>query len=107
MFAMRLHSTTTSGTLASLLCQGKHKKLRGFIGSLSEDFLDYFAGYVGEAKIAAGVAERQLFMIEAQQVKNGCVKIMHVNFIFRHFGAVIVRLAISNSPLDAPAGQPG
>src|SRR5260221_3988329 len=40
-----------------------------------------FAVNVGQTKIAAGVAECQLGVIKAQQVKNRGMQIMHVNFV--------------------------
>lgn len=49
--------------------------------------------HIGEAEIAALKTVRELQMIEAEEVQNGRVEIVHVDFVLRRVEAKFVRFA--------------
>jgi len=55
-------------------------RLHRWQGSLSQQFFDNVAMHVGQAKIAALKPVGQFFMIEAEQMKDRRVQIMHMNW---------------------------
>src|SRR5260370_840174 len=69
-------------------------------------FSDYPAMDIGEAEVAAGMAEGELFVIEAEQRKNGGVQIVDVHLVFHSGESVIVRRAVNVAALDPAARQP-
>ena len=71
-----------------------------------EHSFHHVALHVGEAVVAATVAEGQARVIEAQQVQNGRVEIVDVNRVFRDAQAVFVGLAVNDSRAYARAGEP-
>ncbi len=61
---------------------------------------------VGEAKIATGVAEGESFVIEAEQVEDGGVHIVHVDLVLDGVVAEVVGLAKAEAGFHAGTGQP-
>ena len=61
---------------------------------------------IGEAEVAAGVAERQAFMVEAHEVKDRRVKIVNMHGILGDAVADVVGRAMNHAALDAAAGKP-
>ena len=61
---------------------------------------------VGETKISACVVKLQRFVVQAEQIKNGCVKIVEMDLVFHRKIPVLVGFAESNPALDASACQP-
>src|SRR5438046_4191108 len=61
---------------------------------------------VGEPEIAAAVTEREPFMIEAEQMQEGGVQIVHVDLILDGAEAELVRRAVRHAATHAAAGQP-
>ena len=59
-----------------------------------------------EAVIATRVAERQLFMIQAQKVQDGGMEIVHVDGVAGDVDAVVIGGAINAAGLDARACEP-
>ncbi len=51
---------------------------------LCQPAIDDFAADVGQAEVAALIAVRQLEVVEAEQVQQRGVEIVHVNGVFRH-----------------------
>ena len=45
-------------------------------------------------------------MVNAEELKNGCLKIVDVDRVLGHVEAQLVRLAQGKTRLDAPASQP-
>ena len=73
---------------------------------LSDDLVDDTASDVGEAEIAAGGVEREPTVIEAEQVENGGVEIVHVHGILDGGVAEFVGLAEGKPVAHAATGEP-
>src|ERR1700722_14274317 len=71
-----------------------------------EKFVDDVAVDIREAKVAALEAIGQLLVIEAEQMQNGGVQIMHVDFVLAGIEAKIIRSAEGDARLDAAARHP-
>ena len=74
--------------------------------SSREHSFHHVALHVGEAVVAATVAEGQARVIEAHQVQNGRVEIVDVNRVPRDAQAVFVGLAVNDSGAHARAREP-
>ena len=61
---------------------------------------------VGQAKIAAGVAVRELLVVEAQEMENRGVQVVDVDAVFDRFEAELVGRAVDISAADAAASHP-
>ena len=64
-----------------------------------------FAVDVGEAKVTAGMAEGEFFVVQAEQVKNGGVEVVHVEFAFDGLISPFVGGAVGIAGTDSAAGQ--
>ena len=62
---------------------------------------------IGQAIIAAGVAVGEFLVIDAEQVQNRGVKIVHVHFVLRHRRADLVGAAVGDATLHSATRQPG
>ena len=60
---------------------------------------------VGETEITAGVAVGELFVVEAEEVKNGGVEVVDVNDFFDGSEAEIIGGAVNISSFDTTAGE--
>ena len=56
---------------------------------------------IRQAKVPSGVAIGQCFMIKAQKVKNGRLKVMDMNRVFRCLEAEWIGSTMNMAPLDA------
>ena len=65
-----------------------------------------FAVDVGEAKVATGVAEGKFFVVQAKQVQDGGVEVVHVEFVFNGLISPFVGGAVGIAGTNAAAGQP-
>src|SRR5437660_8500381 len=72
---------------------------------LHEDLVDDFAVDVGEAEIAAGVAVGELFVVDAQDVKQGGVKVVDGDAILDRLEAKLVGCAVADAAFEAAAGH--
>ena len=74
-----------------------------------QDVAHYVSVYVGQAEIATGIAIGKSFVVEAEQVQNGCVQIVNVNAVLHRFGAEFVgtpeRQAAANTASGHPKGK--
>src|SRR5438067_9501613 len=61
---------------------------------------------VREAKIAAGVMERESLMIEAEQMQNRGLQIVNVNRLLDDVKPQLVSLTIGDAGFHSAAGQP-
>ena len=52
------------------------------------------------------MAVSELFVVEAEQVQDRGVEVVHMNFVLGDLNAVIVRTAVANAGSDAGAGHP-
>ena len=75
-------------------------------GDLSEEFAQDVAADVGEAVVAAVVAVGQLLVVHAEQMENGRVKVVAVDFVFDGFLAKLIGRAVMHTAFHAAAGQP-
>ena len=62
--------------------------------------------HVGEAEVAALETEGELLVVNAQQVKNGRMDVVHVCAIFRRIETELVSLADNSACLRSAAGEP-
>ena len=71
-----------------------------------EDWGDDLAVDVGEAEVAAAVAEGELLVVEAEQVQDGGVEVVHVDLVLRGLVAEFVGRAMGEAGFHAGAGEP-
>src|SRR5260221_2615241 len=72
----------------------------------SEQRFYHRAMNIGKAEVAPGMMERELFMIEAEQVQDRGLEVVNVDGILDDVKAELVRRAVSQPALHAAAGQP-
>ena len=68
--------------------------------------MHYLAVHVGQSEVTALVAVREAEMIEADQMQDGGVQVVDVDFLFHGGAAELVGGAVDDAALDAAAGQP-
>ena len=61
---------------------------------------------VGEAEVAALESSGELFVIEAELVKDRGVEIVDVNFVFNRVEAEVIGLAMVHAAFDSASGEP-
>ncbi len=61
---------------------------------------------VGQAKIAALETIGQLLVVETEQVEDGRVEVVDVDFVFGRIEAEVIRLAEGEAGFRSAAGQP-
>ena len=88
--------------------KNQSKFLESFIimGDLSEKLIDDIPMNIREPKIPTSMSKRQLFVIKSQQVQNGRVKIMDMNFIPDRLEAKFIGLTMNIAPLHTPSRHP-
>ena len=62
--------------------------------------------HIGEPEIAAGVAEGEPLVVEAEAVENRRLQVVYMNFIRGDVEAEFVGRAMRYARLDATASQP-
>lgn len=62
--------------------------------------------HVRQAEVTAGVAECKSFVVEAQQMQDRGMQVVHVNSLFDRIPAEFVSGSVNIAALDAAAGQP-
>jgi len=75
--------------------------------NLRENFLYHVAVDIGQAEITPGIAIGQSLVIESQQVKQGGVEIVHVDFVLDRFVPKLIGGTVGETGLQAIASQPG
>jgi hypothetical protein len=65
-----------------------------------------FSVYIGEPEITTRMPECQPLVIDAQEMEQGGVEIMHVNLVHRGTEAVIVRRSVRETAPDAASRHP-
>ena len=73
---------------------------------MSQEFNDQFPFDVRETKITALKTVGQFRVIEPQEMKNGCVKVVDVDLIFNHMKTQFIRLTDGNAALYSAATKP-
>jgi len=61
---------------------------------LGDDLVDHFAGDVGEAEVPAVVTVGELLVVDAEEVENGGMKIVHAYFVHGGFETNLVGRAV-------------
>src|SRR5438105_1986424 len=85
--------------------RGEHETLERPI-PLRDDVVDDGARDVREPEVAAAVPVRQLRVIDAEQVEDGRVQIVHVNRFLDGLEPEVVRRAVNRAAFHATAGEP-
>ena len=73
---------------------------------LGEDRLNELAVHISEPEIATLKSIGQFFVIEAEQMQNRRVQIVHVHFVAHDPEAEFIGFAKNGAGLDASAGEP-
>ena len=75
-------------------------------GGSGQDVGDDVAEHVGEPEVSAGVAVGELFVVQAEQVQDGGVQVVHVDLVGDGVVAELVGRAVGEARLHAAAGEP-
>ena len=62
--------------------------------------------HIGEAEVAALIAEGQALVVESEQIQHGGVEVVRVDRVFGDVEAEIVGLAVNGARFDAATGHP-
>src|SRR5450631_568636 len=73
---------------------------------LGHDVMDDLPGSVGQAEITTAVRIREFQVIDAEQIQNGGVQVMHVGRFFDGFVPEVISGAVGDAALDAASGHP-
>src|SRR5262245_13985561 len=71
-----------------------------------QQFMENFTVHVGEAEVAAGVAEGQAGVIEAEKVQDRGVQVVDANHVLDRVITVLVRCSVSHSAAYSGTGHP-
>ena len=71
----------------------------------SDDVSHHSAGHIGEAEITSGIAVRESLVIQAQQVQDRRVQVVHVHSTLNRLVTDFVGLAVAEARLDSTACQ--
>jgi hypothetical protein len=116
-FSWRVRSVSTSFNRIPLLLKKAGEKQRfpklrrhpplgpGAEVALRQHLFHYVAFDVGEAEIAAHVADREARVVQAEAVQQGRLQIVHVDLVLGDIHAQLVGLADDRAALDAAAGE--
>ena len=74
------------------------------LNRLGQYWFDNLPVYVGQTEIATLEPVRQLSVVKAEQMQNGCMQVMHVDFILGNIEAERVGLTQRDTRFDAAAG---
>jgi hypothetical protein len=67
------------------------------------DPVHHFAIHIGEPEIASGIAVSEAQVVDAEEVQDGGMEIMHVDLVLHRVVAELIRLAIRHAALHATA----
>ena len=73
---------------------------------LGEEGLYHFAFDIGQAEVAAGIAVGQRFVVEAEQMEDGRVEVVDVDFSLGDAQADVVGGSVDMPAFDSAAGHP-
>ena len=62
--------------------------------------------HVSEAVVATGVAVGQAFVIDAEEVKDGGLKIVNGNYVLSNIVAQFITLTMNHATFHSSTGQP-
>src|SRR6516164_5651707 len=72
----------------------------------SDDLVHDLAAHVGQPVVAAAVAVRKTFVVNAHKVKDGGVQVVDVDFVLDGVPAEFVSSAVNVASANPSAGQP-
>ena len=75
-------------------------------GPLSKHVFDHFAEDVSEAEVTTLMAIGEAFVVDAELMEDGSLQVVDVNGVLGNVDAVIVGLAVGDTPAHATAGEP-
>ena len=75
-------------------------------GPLSKHVFDHFAEDVSEAEVTALVAIGEAFVVDAELMEDGSLQVVDVNGVLGNVDAVIVGLAVGDTPTHSATGEP-
>ena len=67
--------------------------------------MDDSAFHISKTEVSTGVAVGELFVVEAEGVKDGGVEITHVDAVLNGYAANFVSGAVAYAGLDAASGK--
>jgi len=73
---------------------------------LRKDLLHHFAVDIGQAEVAAGVAVGELLVVHSEDVEDGGVEVVHVDFVFPGKVAEFVGGSVTVAGFDSSSGEP-
>ena len=73
---------------------------------LRQNILRHLAGNIGQSERSARVLVGQLFVIESQQMQDGGVPVVRMNFAFDRFLTDFIRCAVAEAAFDTSASHP-
>lgn len=76
------------------------------VRDLCEKFVDHIPADIGQAEITPLELIREIFMIEPEEVEDGCLHIVHGDTVLDGVESELIRLANYLARLDAAAGEP-
>jgi len=73
---------------------------------LRQNLLHHFAVDISQAEVAAGVAVGELLVVDAEDVEDGGVEVVHMDFVFLGEVAEVVGGSVAIAGFDASSGEP-
>src|SRR5215467_1864562 len=73
---------------------------------LSDQIVDNVARDIRKAEIAAAVPVGQFLVIDAHQIKDGCVDVVNMRRLLDRFETALVSRTINRAAFNSPTGQP-
>ena len=89
-----------------LLARPVPRRRLGVISLSGDQVVQHVASYIGKAEIAAAVTIGQLQVIDAHQIEDGRVDIVHVNRLLDGLESKLVRGTIDRAAFDSAAREP-
>src|SRR5215218_4470312 len=71
-----------------------------------EDALHHVSMYIRQTPADAVVVERELLVVQSQQVQRCCVQVVHGYRIFGRLTSKLIRSTVCEARLEPTAGQP-
>src|SRR5687767_10544320 len=62
---------------------------------------------VGQPTVTSIISERQLFMVDPEQMENCCMKIIAIGLVLLRFPRPLIAFSISNARFQAGSSHPG
>jgi len=73
---------------------------------LPDQIVDHISRDIGEAEVATGIAEGELFVVKSQEPHDGCVQVMDVDNVFNGFESKLIGGSVHISTSNTASGHP-